>query len=428
MKRKVFITIAIAMILASASVSTAQPNNRIPTSQLSKSVPALSEEQIKSLIQAETEKKDALRGQAEAERKFDTTMVWVQVLLGGVSLLLAFVTIVPVSLGVLFWIFRKSIFGQLNAEAKEEVAKQVEEHIKPIIDTEIQTQISALIEKKLNQRIQEFEAAVPASTQEIPSPEKLSQIEELRRRIEDLQDLMPTMMMQSAEYYIKQGNAFYFEKRYEEAISSYDKALGFKPDDSEVWSNRGVMLGELKRYEEAIMSFSKAIEFELDNSITWSNRGIALGYLKRYEEAISSYDNALKFKPDDSEVWSNRGVMLGELKRYEEAILSYDNALKFRPDNSHAWSNRGIALGYLKRYEEALTSHNKALEFKPDFPEAFYNRACCYALQGKIAETVHDLKRAIELDSTYREQAKTESDFNEVRHDEEFQKLLNGEL
>jgi hypothetical protein len=81
------------------------------------------------------------------ERKFDTTMVWVQVLLGGVSLLLAFVTIVPVSLGFLFWIFRKSILGQLNAEAKEEVAKHVEEHIKPIIDTEIQAQISALIEK-----------------------------------------------------------------------------------------------------------------------------------------------------------------------------------------------------------------------------------------------------------------------------------------
>jgi hypothetical protein len=136
----------------------------------------LSEEQVKSLIQAETEKQDTLRGQAEAERKFDTTMIWVQVLLGGVSLLLAFVTIVPVSLGVLFWIFRKSIFGQLNAEAKEKVAKQVEEHIKPIIDTEIQAQISALIEKKLNQRVQEFEAVVPVLTQEIPSPEKLSQI------------------------------------------------------------------------------------------------------------------------------------------------------------------------------------------------------------------------------------------------------------
>jgi tetratricopeptide (TPR) repeat protein len=387
MKRKVFIAIAIAIILASASVSTAQPKPPIPSSQPSKSVPALSEEQVKSLIQAETQKKDALRGQAEAEGKFNFTMVWVQVLLAGVSALLAFIPILFLLIGYILWACRKAILGQLNTEAMEEVGRRVEEHLKTTIDTEVKAQI-------LNQLVQEFKAAVPASTQEKPSPEKLSQIEDLRRRIEDLQDLMPTMMMQSAEYYVKRGNAFYFEKRYEEAIASYDKALEFKRNDSEVWSNRGVVLGELKRYEEAIMSFSKAIEFEPDNSITWSNRGIALGYLKRYEEAISSYEKALKF----------------------------------RPDNSLAWSNRGIALSYLKRYEEALNSHNKAIEFNPDFPEAFYNRACCYALQEKIAETVHDLKRAIELDSIYREQAKTESDFNKVRHDEEFQKLLNGEL
>jgi P pilus assembly chaperone PapD len=77
MKRKVFIAIAIATISASASVSTAQPKIPIPASQPSKSVPALSEEQVKSLIQSETEKKDALRGQAEAERKFNFTMTWV---------------------------------------------------------------------------------------------------------------------------------------------------------------------------------------------------------------------------------------------------------------------------------------------------------------------------------------------------------------
>jgi tetratricopeptide (TPR) repeat protein len=359
MKRKVFIAIAIAMISASASVSSVQLKTPIPTSQPSKSVPALSEEQVKSLIQAETEKKDALRGQADAERKFDTTMVWVQVLLGGVSLLLAFVTIVPVSLGVLFWIFRKSIFGQLNAEAKEEVAKQVEEHIKPIIDTEIQAQISALIEKKLSQRVQEFEAAVPASTQEIPSPEKLSQIEELRRRIEDLQDLMPMMMMQSAEYYVKQGNAFYFEKQYEESIASYDKAIELKPDDY----------------------------------VAYSNRGIALVYLGRYEEAIKSYDNAIKLKIDYSDAWNNRGAALGELKRYEEAISSFYKALEFKPDLSQAWNNMAI----------------------------------CYARQGKVEETVNALKRAIKLDSAHREKAKTNSDFDKVRQDERFQKLLKDE-
>jgi hypothetical protein len=134
MKRKVLIALATAMISASASVSAAQTKTPFPSSQPSKPVPALSEEKVKDLIESETEKKDALRGQAEAERKFNFTMTWVQVLLGGVSAL----ALIPLLLGIILLIFRKSIFGQLSAEAKEEIVKQVEEHIKPIIDTEIQ--------------------------------------------------------------------------------------------------------------------------------------------------------------------------------------------------------------------------------------------------------------------------------------------------
>jgi hypothetical protein len=196
MKRKIFIAIAIAIISASAGFSYAQLKIPIPASQPSKSVPALSEEQIKSLIQAETEKKDVLRRQAEAERKFDTTMVWVQVLLGGVSLFLAAIALLPVLFTGFVWTFRKTLFSQLNAEAMEEVKKQVEDHLKSTIDTEVEAQVLALTEriKKLNQWVQELEALVPASTQVAPSPEKRSQIDNLRLQIEEFQDLIPLVM------------------------------------------------------------------------------------------------------------------------------------------------------------------------------------------------------------------------------------------
>jgi Flp pilus assembly protein TadD len=425
MKQKVFIAIAAAIISAFTSVSSAQPKASLPTSQPSKSLPALSEEQIKNLILSETEKKDALRGQAEAERKFNFTMTWVQVLLAGVSAL----AIIPVLLGLFFLIFRKSIFGQLNAEATKEVKNQVEAHLKKTIDTEVEVQVFALIEriKKLNQLVQELEALVPASTQVEPSPEILSRIDHLQRQIEDFQDLFPTLM-QPAEYYFKQGNVFYFEGQYKEAISSIDKALELKPGNSEAWSNRGVALASLNRYEEAISSYDEALKLKPDFSQVWSSRGVALDSLNRYEEAIISYDKALELKPDNSEAWFNRGVALDSLNRYEEAITSYDKAVELKLDNSEAWSNRGVALGYLKRYKEAITSHEKALEFKPDDPHIWYNKACCYALQEKVEETVHDLEKAIELDSTCLEKAKTDLDFDKIRHYERFQNLLNVEL
>jgi tetratricopeptide (TPR) repeat protein len=356
-------------------------------------------------------------------------MVWVQVLLGGVSLFLAGVALVPVLFTAFVWTFRKTLFSQLNAEAMEEVRRQVEDHLKSTIDTEVEAQVLALTEriKKLNQWVQELEALVPASTQVAPSPEKRSQIDNLRLQIEDFQDLIP-FLTQPAEYYFKQGNAFYFEKQYEEAIACYDKALEIKPDDSNAWTNRGVALSELKRYEEAIASYDKAIEIKPDFFEAWSNRGAALSGLKRYKEAIASYDKAIEIKPDYFEAYYNRGNALGKLGRYDEAFASYDKAIEIKPDYFEAYYNRGNALGKLGRYDEAIASHDKAIELKPNAPNVWYNRACCHALQGNVEETVHDLAKAIELDAAYRETAKTDSDFDKIRHDKRFQKLLNENL
>jgi tetratricopeptide (TPR) repeat protein len=429
MKRKVFIAITAAIISAFASVSSAQPKASFPTTQQLKPLPALSEEQVKSLIQAETEKKDALRGKAEAERKFDTTMVWVQVLLGGVSLLLAFVTIVPISLGFLFWIFRKSIFGQLNAEATKEVAKHVEEHIKPIIGTEVEAQVLALTEriKKLNQLVQELEVLVPKSTQVELSPEKLNQIHHLRLQIENLQDLIP-FLSQPAEYYFKQGNTFYFEKQYKEAITFFNKAIELKPDYFDAWLNRGIALGDLDCDKEALVSYNRAIELNPNDSDAWFVRGIVLGRLGCHKKALVSYDKAIELNPNDSKIWLNRGNVLSNLDRDKEALVSYDKAIELKSDIHIVWDVRGNVLSNLSRYEEALVSYDKALEFTPNSSVTWYYKACCYALQEKVEETVHDLKKAIELDSKWREKAKTDSDFDKIRHDGRFQTLLNVEL
>jgi superkiller protein 3 len=213
--------------------------------------------------------------------------------------------------------------------------------------------------------------------------------------------------------------------RYEEAISSYDKAVEFKPDYHEAWNNRGYSLDDLGRYEEAISSYDKAVEFKPDYHQAWYNRGISLDNLGRYEEAISSYDKAVEFKPDYHQAWYNRGNSLGNLGRYEEAISSYDKAVEFKPDLHEAWYNRGISLGKLGRYEEAISSYDKAVEFKPDKHEAWYNKACSYSLQGNIEQAIENLKTAISLNlDKYREMAKTDSDFDAIREDERFQELI----
>jgi len=140
---------------------------------------------------------------------------------------------------------------------------------------------------------------------------------------------------------------------------------------------------------------------------------------------IKSY---LEEEPDSeasSGLWFEKGLIHTAAKEYEEAIASYDRALQFKPDDHQAWNNRGIALGDLGRYEEAIASFDRALQIKPDNHKAWGNKACAYSLQNQIELALENLQKAIQLDpEKSREMAKTDSDFDNIRHDLRFQALI----
>ncbi|MEM9273750.1 MAG: tetratricopeptide repeat protein, partial [Cyanobacteria bacterium P01_F01_bin.143] len=170
--------------------------------------------------------------------------------------------------------------------------------------------------------------------------------------------------------------------------------------------------------------YEKALDIKPDYHEAWYNRGNALSDLGRLEEAIASHDQALKIKPDYHEAWNNRGIALKNLGRLEEAIASHDQALKIKPDGYRAWGNRGNALFNLGRYEEAITSYKQVLNIKPDEYLAWYKIACIYSIQNEIGLALQNLKEAILLNKKYCNMAKKNSDFDNIRQDVRFQKLL----
>ena len=266
------------------------------------------------------------------------------------------------------------------------------------------------------------------------------------------------------EAWNNRGIALFNLGRYEEALASYDRTLAIKPDLDAAWNNRGIALFNLGRYEEALASYDRALAIKPDTAFSavmryiqklanlfltvaisifgvhhyywnvgfgkdeaWYYRGNALRKLGRYEEALASYDRALEIKPNNDEAWYYRGNALHKLGRYEEAITSYDRALEIKPNNDEAWYYRGDALYNLGRYEETIASFDRALAIKPDDDLAWYNKACCYALQGDVNRSMENLQKAIELNPEYREDAKTDSDFDRIRENKRFQEIIQNQ-
>ena len=228
--------------------------------------------------------------------------------------------------------------------------------------------------------------------------------------------------------FFEKGNILVADQSYKEAIASYEKAIQFKPDKHAAWHNRGTLLSALGRKEEALDSYDKAIEIKSDYHEAWYGRGISLSALGRKEEAIASYDKAIEFKPDNHYAWTNRGVLLDDLGRKEEAIASYDKAIEIKSDDYYAWNNRGNSISALGREEEAIVSYDKAIEIKPDFASAYFNRACAYSLQSDFDFAISDLAEAIRLEpERYRKLAATDSDFEVLRQDARFWRIVNEE-
>jgi tetratricopeptide (TPR) repeat protein len=121
------------------------------------------------------------------------------------------------------------------------------------------------------------------------------------------------------------------------------------------------------------------------------------------------------------------GTFYHLLGDYKKAIDAYDKAIEIKPDHAGAWYNKGLSLARLGRYEEAIISYDKATKIKPDYADAWYNRACSNVAKNEIEKALSDLEKAIEIDKdTYIKLAKEDADFEGIRNNERFKKLIKN--
>ena len=111
-----------------------------------------------------------------------------------------------------------------------------------------------------------------------------------------------------------------------------------------------LVLVMLKRYDEAISCYDRALEIDPKNSGVLNNKGNALIILGRHDEANKYLDRALDLDPRNVNAWYNKGSIFNQSKKYNEAISCYDRALEIDPKNSNAL--------HMKEFSKKKTSNN----------------------------------------------------------------------
>ncbi len=181
-----------------------------------------------------------------------------------------------------------------------------------------------------------------------------------------------------------EGDAFYKNRQYKEALQCYQKMVEAEPGSPDAWHNQAQALVMCLKYPEAIASCEKAASLNPKNSATWFLKSFAHGVLGQYQEALDACNKGLELDPSNKMVWSTRGQYLYALGRLEEALESFGTALKMSPDSAYfkevnekvkkwlqrdgqsaEWANK--VLGFLSQggFQEALSTYQESMKIDP---------------------------------------------------------------
>ena len=178
---------------------------------------------------------------------------------------------------------------------------------------------------------------------------------------------------------------------------------------------------------QAIGHYRDALALDPGHAYAHNALGVALAAKGELDASIEQYHAALRSEPDDADVHNNLGAALAAKGDLDAAIEHYKEALRIDPDNVAAHNNLGTALSHKGELDAAIEHYNAAIRINPKSARYHDNLGGALAQKGEAAASVAALARAIELDQRYRDWAKTDKDYDTIRDDPAFRKLVYGE-
>ena len=157
------------------------------------------------------------------------------------------------------------------------------------------------------------------------------------------------------------------------------------------------------------------------------HRSAILTDLEHWGEALADIDAALALDPVGDELvgfLGTRGWVLSRLGRPAEGLADEDRALAIGAEDDEIAArvhlNRGFALGLLGDEGASFAEARIALRLAPGDPLAHYNVACHLSLRGRLRESFDCLRTSVEIDPSYRAQARHDDDLVNLRGDPAF--------
>ena len=135
----------------------------------------------------------------------------------------------------------------------------------------------------------------------------------------------------------------------------------------------------------------------------WKMLGRAQLQTGSADAAVDAFRECLALEPDQAEICDELGSALLKQGQIDEAIEQHRKAVSLDPKYAKAFNNLGFALLRLGKVQEAIIQFQKAVELHPGYAVAYNNLGNAFSQRGNMNEAVQAYRKAIESNRDYPE-------------------------
>ncbi|XP_071101126.1 dnaJ homolog subfamily C member 7-like [Haliotis cracherodii] len=206
-----------------------------------------------------------------------------------------------------------------------------------------------------------------------------------------------------------EGNTFYKQQKYTEALSHYTEAINLCPSCSAYYGNRAATYIMLNKYKEALEDSRKAIQIEpnfvkahLREAKCHLAMGEAAAAVRSYQEVLQREEGNTVAK---NELQSAQGVQEYEDRAdksfekgdFRTAVFCMDRCIDTCPACCKFKIRKAEALALLGRYQESQELANDILQRGGMNADALYVRGMCLYYQDNIEKAFQHFQHVLRL-------------------------------
>ena len=161
------------------------------------------------------------------------------------------------------------------------------------------------------------------------------------------------------------GAAVVRNAAWHDSVSLWSDTVARNPGSGTAHAYLCWALSSSGRYEEAITSCNRALQFDAHRTDARESLASALAQTGRLDEAARQYEIVLNQEPASAEALTGLGLVYMAQGRADQAFAAYREALRVRPDCAEAHNDLGVALVGQGRLAEGLAHLEDAVRLRP---------------------------------------------------------------